>query len=380
MKLKIGILGTRGIPNYYGGFEQIAGYISSGLADKGHEVSVYNSHRHPFQEKTWKNVRIIHCFDPEYLMGSAGQFIYDYNCLRDAANRKFDVLLILGYSSSSVWKNFFPKNCTIIYNMDGLEWKRTKYNRPVQKFLKHAEELAVSHGDFLIADSRGIKEYIKNTYGVQCRYIPYGADMNHLEKPEVLHRHRLSPGNYFMLMARIEPENNIMAILDGFRQSKSSKKMIVVGETGNAYGRYLVKKYASDKRITFTGSIYDQDEIHTLRKNSWLYFHGHSVGGTNPSLLEAMASRALIAAHRNIFNQSILDSDAFYFETAQDVTWLVECVDRAHYEHMLDNNLEKIREHYNWPKIVDQYHEFIGYCYSKKHHEKFVFHRRYAYE
>jgi hypothetical protein len=116
--MRIGILGTRGIPNRYGGFEQITEWLAEGLVKKGHEVFVYNSHNHPNREKSWKGIHIIHCYDPEYLLKTAGQFIYDLNCIRDAGKRNFDVILFMGYTSSSIWAPVFPKQPVVISNMD----------------------------------------------------------------------------------------------------------------------------------------------------------------------------------------------------------------------------------------------------------------------
>src|SRR3954468_24285977 len=112
--MKIAIIGTRGVPNNYGGFEQVTEFLSVGLLAKGHEVFVYNSHNHPYKEKTWNGVQLIHCYDPEYLIKTAGQFIYDFNCIRDARKRDFDVLLFMGYSSSSIWHFLFPKKKVIV--------------------------------------------------------------------------------------------------------------------------------------------------------------------------------------------------------------------------------------------------------------------------
>ena len=153
MSFRIAILGTRGIPNHYGGFEQLTEHLAPGLVKAGHEVTVYNSHNHPYQGKEWQGVEIRHCYDPEYWMGSAGQFIYDLNCLIDARKRNFDVILQLGYTSSSIWGLLFPRSAMIIYNLDGLEWQRTKYSKLTRRFLLYAEKLAVKFSDFCIADS-----------------------------------------------------------------------------------------------------------------------------------------------------------------------------------------------------------------------------------
>ncbi len=139
----IGIMGTRGIPNQYGGFEQFAQFLSEGLVKRGHEVAVYNSSNHPYQEKYFKGVEIIHCKDPENSLGTAGQFIYDRNCILDAQRKNFDVLLHLGYTSDSAWYRLWPASSAHIINMDGTEWKRSKYGWLTRKFLRYAESLAV---------------------------------------------------------------------------------------------------------------------------------------------------------------------------------------------------------------------------------------------
>jgi glycosyltransferase involved in cell wall biosynthesis len=166
------------------------------------------------------------------------------------------------------------------------------------------------------------------------------------------------------LMARMEPENNIETILDGFNKSSSDKKFLVIGNTNNSFGQKLQKKFKSDNRILFTGAIYDSAVTHTLKYFSSLYFHGHSVGGTNPSLLEAMGSSSLIAAHQNEFNRSVLQKDAYYFQSSGDVEQLIESVKRdKKEEQMVQNNLLKIERKYNWPNIIEQYNNFIIQCF-----------------
>ena len=201
MKLTIGILGTRGIPNRYGGFEQFAAYLSKGLVAMGHEVSVYNSHKHPYQKNTWNEVNIIHCYDPEYLIGTAGQFVYDLNCVRDARRKKFDILLVLGYTSSSVWGRLYPKNSIIITNMDGLEWKRSKYSAPAQRFLKYAEKWAVQFSHRHVADSIPIKEYLAGKYPIEADYISYGAALPERIDEAVLVNFGVRKREYYLLIA-----------------------------------------------------------------------------------------------------------------------------------------------------------------------------------
>ena len=379
--MKIGILGTRGIPNHYGGFEQFASYLSEGLVSKGHDVFVYNSHNHYYKKSTWNEVNIIHCYDPEYKIGSAGQFIYDLNCIMDARSRNYDLILMLGYTSSSIWGGLYPKKSTIVYNMDGMEWKRNKYSNPVKKFLFLAEKLAIKYSDFIVADSKMIRTYLEEKYSIPAKYIPYGAQIFNHENEDLLKDYNLSAGNYFVSMGRMVCENNLEMILDGFTVSKTDKKFLVISNPANKFGEQLISKYKSDKRIIFPGAIFDEKHKHSLKYYCHLYFHGHSVGGTNPCLLEAMASRSLIAAHENVFNKSILEEDGLYFASPEDVTRLIETTGRGQVEEkMVCNNLKKIKEQFNWNTIIDQYENYLIECCNQPINERGNPDRRLTYE
>lgn len=358
--IRIGILGTRGIPNRYGGFEQCAEYLAVGLVQKGHTVSVYNSHNHEYQQKEWNGVEIIHCYDAEEKLGTAGQFIYDLNCIRDARKRNFDVLLQLGYTSNSIWYPIWPKNCKNVVNMDGLEWKRTKYNKYIQKFLKKAERWAAIHADVLVADSVGIEKYIKEEYNKPSHFIAYGAPIFKDPIEAIIKKYDVAPFDYNMLIARMEPENNIEMILKAHVLSGTSRPLLVIGKTENAYGQHLVDLYGEKPGIRFLGGIYDTVVIDNLRYFSHLYFHGHSVGGTNPSLLEAMGCKALIAANDNLFNRGVLAEDAFYFADHEELIEIIRTVTAKNsQEKLLQNNLRKIRDQYNWSRIVDEYEKVL---------------------
>ncbi|MEO7308260.1 MAG: DUF1972 domain-containing protein [Ferruginibacter sp.] len=359
--LNIAIIGSRGIPNNYGGFEQMAQWLAVGLVNKGHVVTVYNSQDHPYKEKEWNGVKLIHCYDAEKSIGTAGQFIYDLNCILNARKKNYDVLLFLGYTSSSVWGRLFPKNAVIISNMDGMEWKRTKYSAPVRSFLKYAERLAVKYSHYLIADSKAIQTYLEQKYQATPKYIPYGAVIAETANELILKDLRIIRSNYYMLMARMEPENNIDMILRGFCGSNSTNKFIVVGNFNNSFGKLMFEKYGKDARVHFAGAVFDPEKTAALRRFCKLYFHGHSVGGTNPSLLEAMAHGCPVAAHDNVFNRAVLQEDAFYFNTAEDVLHIIN-EQGGGQVNMINNNLKKIDEQFNWPSIITGYEEFIIDC------------------
>ncbi|MGB0167588.1 MAG: DUF1972 domain-containing protein, partial [Luteibaculum sp.] len=352
--MKIGILGTRGIPNEYGGFEQFAEYLSVDLVQRGHEVWVYNSSLHQYKEKTFKGVNLISCYDAEAKLGTAGQFIYDLNCIIDSRKRSFDVLLQLGYTSSAIWHPFLPKSKSIIVtNMDGLEWKRSKYSPKVQRFLKWSEKAAVKSSHHLVADSLGIKKYLEDQFGVASTFIAYGATPVEEVDPFLLDEFELAPRTYDMILARMEPENNIENLLKAWVEANIDGELIIIGRYNNSFGSKLYQEYKSHAKIRWLGPVYDINKLDALRWNSRFYFHGHSVGGTNPSLLEAMASKAFIIANDNPFNKAVLEDKAYYFSGSKDLAKLLQQL----YENQ--DFGEQFRED-NWRKIKD-YENDLGW-------------------
>ncbi|RAR49724.1 DUF1972 domain-containing protein [Flavobacterium lacus] len=363
--MKIAILGTRGIPNYYGGFEQFAEFFSVYLVQKGHEVYCYNSHNHKFQEKTFQGVNIIHQHDPEYKYGTFGQFIYDYNCIIDSRKRDFDIILQLGYTSNSIWFFLLPQKPIIITNMDGIEWKRSKYSRPVQQFLRFAERLAAISSDYLVSDSLGIQTFLKKRYKKDSTYIAYGAHPFTNPNETILEQYQVEKENFNMIMARFEPENNLEMVLDGVVKSNDSTPILVIGNHTTKYGEYLKNKYKNHNAIRFMGAIYNLEHLNNLRYFSKLYFHGHSVGGTNPSLLEAMASKALILAHNNNFNKGIIKQNGYYFANPEEVKNLLLTIKKNDNLQFIQNNFEAIVNEFNWDKINGEYLSLFEQCMAR---------------
>ena len=360
--MKIAILGTRGIPNHYGGFEQFAEYLSVGLVKRGHDVTVYNSHSHPYQENEYEGVKIKHIYDPENKVGTAGQFIYDMLCILDTKKKDYDIILQLGYTSSAVFFDLHPKNSIVVTNMDGLEWKRTKYSAKVQKFLQWAESLAAKKSDYMISDSIGIQNYIKNKYAKDTVYIPYGSYVVENYDENVCNEYNVEIYKYDMLIARLEPENSIEVILNGVAKSTVKRKFLVIGKHDTKYGEYLKEKFKGETNIIFVGGVYNQAKLDDLRCFSNIYFHGHTVGGTNPSLLEAMGSKALICANNNEFNSAILGDDALYFNTSDEVAKVIESAKKSDCTNFIDNNIDKIKNIYEWETIIDEYELFFKNC------------------
>lgn len=358
--MKIGIIGTRGIPNNYGGFEQFAEYLSKGLVEKGCEVYVYNSHNHPYKHKKWEGVNIIHKYDPEYLLGLSGQFIYDFNCINNSRKHKFDIILQLGYTTNSIWRWFLPKKGKRICNPDGMEWKRAKYPNIIKKFLKYAEKLAVKSNDILIADSEVIKNYYIEKYNKKTYFVAYPAIIFKNQDEKIIEKYNVKKYKYNILIARLQEDNNIETIIKGVVNSESDLPLLVVGNNDTKYGNYLKNKY-KDKRLIFLGAIYDANILNNLRFYSSIYFHGHSAGGTNPSLLEAMASSALICANDNPYNCSVLNKNSFYFKNDTDITKLLnKKTEKADFEGFISANLKIIKQKYSPQKIINEYYDIFA--------------------
>lgn len=362
--MKVAIIGTRGIPNNYGGFEQLAEILSVKLVQLGCDVTVYNSSLHPYKKAIFHGVKLISCYDPESWMGTAGQFIYDFNCILNTRKQNFDVVVQLGYTSSSIWNWLFKKSVTVLTNMDGLEWKRTKYSKLTKQFLIHAEKLAVKHSSVLIADSLGIKKYLYEKYKTNATYIAYGSEIQTEFNESGLDEFKITKENYFLIIARLEPENNIDVICEGYINSKSNLPLIIVGGLTTSHARYLISKYANTN-IRFVGSIYNQLVLNNLRHYCKIYFHGHSVGGTNPSLIEAMAAKANIIAYNCIFNDSILNNNASYFLNSENVSVLIVNFEYNKVNTNKEINFQKVIDLYNWKNISEAYYTIIKNCAEK---------------
>lgn len=359
--MKIAILGTRGIPNNYGGFEQFAEHLSVGLVKSGYDVTVYSVNTHIYSKDKFKGVTIIKKWCPEGIIGSAAHFIYDFICLRDALKKNFDVIFEFGYQSVSIsYMLLTIRDSIIITNMDGLEWQRAKWSFFVKKITKWFERVAVEKSPFLISDNKGIQDYLKKEYNVESRMIPYPAD-EVLPDPSFIEKYNISKFSYFLIIARLEPENNIEVILDGYLKSKTLLPFIVIGNTQTQYGKLLKEKYKKNS-VIFLGSIFNKEHLDSFRGFSKCYFHGHSVGGTNPALLEAMAAKSFICAHDNVFNRDVLEENAIFFTNDMEIAEILLNFNNLALKkkEMIDNNSAKISNIYSHKNIIKQYIDLIN--------------------
>lgn len=369
--MKIAILGTRGIPNNYGGFEQFAQYISEGLVRRGHEVAVYAPDSHPYSEEYFMGVRIIKKPSPENTVGSMANFYYDHICLKDALEQGFDIIYEAGYATvalSFVILGVKKSKSIIVTNMDGIEWRRSKWNFFTKKLIHFLEKVSVRYSDFLISDNLEIKQFYLDYYKKETKFIAYGAEVVTSFLESTLIDFGVEPDFYFILVARLEPENNIELILDGYLSSHSARPFIVVGNRETSYGRELQQKYLNTS-VNFVGGIYNKSVLDDLRHYSSIYFHGHSVGGTNPSLLEAMASGSLVFAHDNGFNKTVLKSSGIYFSQVSELALKIadfELSGPEKYRQFRQSSMSIIDLDYNWQLITDQYEQYFIYLLTQK--------------
>jgi glycosyltransferase involved in cell wall biosynthesis len=362
VSMKIAITGTRGIPNRYGGFEQFAEQLSVRLALRGHDVWVYNPSFHPFIDNEFKNVKIIRKFSPEKFCGPAANYIYDFICIRDAVKRKADVILECGYATTvPALKLLNLRKSKLLINPDGMEWQRPKYGPLLRTIIHRSEYTIVKMGLKLVCDNPELVDYYSGKYNIEPYYIPYGADIFNDPDERILKNYNLTPFEYFLVIARFEPENKLIAIIKGFLLSQCSGKLVIVGDPLNNFGRKLLKQFQRSPGLFFTKDIFDHNILDNLRHFSRAYFHGHSAGGTNPSLLEAMAAGSFIIAHDNKFNRNILRENALYFSNESDITNILlsenEWINKK--DSFVKSNLYVIEKQYRWEDVAYKYEDLF---------------------
>jgi glycosyltransferase involved in cell wall biosynthesis len=355
--MKLAILGTRGIPARYGGFETFAEQLAIHLAGRGVSVTVFCPARFCKPDSIYRGITLKYVKSPG--LGSLSETAWDVQCLW-RARREYDVVYMLGVGAGfAAW---IPRlyGATVWINSDGVEWKRRKWTWLQRAYLAAAEAMSVLFSTRIIADADAIAEYLRKRYpGLRkVSTIAYGADIPALKpRQELLKEWSLKPGSYYLVVCRLEPENHILEIVEGFEKSKSGRQLVILGniESSSSYVQTLLRH--KSERIRFLGTVYDKAELSTLRCYACAYLHGHSVGGTNPSLLEAMACSNLVIAHDNPFNREVLGSCGLYWSTSEEVASIVDAVDelRVDADYRMTMAVEIIRTRYSWERIADAY-------------------------
>jgi len=352
-KQRIAIIGTVGLPANYGGFETLVENLVSYHHTHGLscDITVYCSSKSYVEKKpSFLSARLKYI---PFSANGAQSIVYDWVSLLSAMWRS-DVILLLGVSGSTMLplvRLFSPAK--VITNIDGIEWRREKWKGLAKWFLKLSEKIAILFSHEVIADNDAIAEYVKKEYGTDCHVIAYGGD-HALAVAGVPVDELGLPDQYAFSVCRIEPENNIHMILEGF--SRGQLPLVMVGNwNGSSYGRELRNSYADGEMFYLLDPIYDLGRLKTLRSNALMYVHGHSAGGTNPSLVEAMHFGRPIIAFDCPFNRCTTEGKALFFRNAFGLSKLISEVLEVGGDEVGAALAEVARRRYVWSEIAKQY-------------------------
>ncbi len=356
----VAIIGTVGLPANYGGFETLASHIVKNLGDK-YQFTVYCTTKKYKKEERLKEFLGARLKFIPFNANGIQSIIYDTISILHALFYA-DVLLILGVAGA--WILPFVRlftNKKIIISIDGIEWKRDKWNPIAKLYLWWAEKLAVKYSHIDISDNESIQDYTAIRYNSLSRIIEYGGD--HIMKIESTNAHHekfpFLKYLYAIKVCRIEPENNVHIVLEAFTQIKN-RHLVIVGNWNNSeYGKSLRKKYAHFSNIYMLDPIYDQEIIDLLRGNAILYIHGHSAGGTNPSLVEAMSHGLPVLSFNVSYNKTTTEGKAHYFKKSDDIISFM----KTNYMENLKRNALVMQEiadrRYKWNIIAQKYDELL---------------------
>jgi rhamnosyltransferase len=371
--MKIAIIGCRGIPAKYGGFETFAQGLTENLVKNGYDVTVSCEYEPAESRKDEYKGAILDYFPVKppknYFLRKVYENLSDIYFLIKLS-REHDLIYFLGIEVGMFL--FIPKiinrRSMVLVNIDGVMWQRSKFNLLERWLLKINHDLATVFADKIIVDAQAMKNYVNKKYLDKTAYLSYGIDIPkritwNIDMLEFLKSNtsiKISPGNYYLVVARLEPENNIHIIIDAFVQSKMDIPLLVVGDfTSEAYKEKIesIAKDCAGPGVVFLGSIYNQKLLNMLRQNCCTYIHGHSVGGTNPSLLEAAISRNIIMAHDNSFNREVCGTSAVYFKNEIDLSRKMKSVykHRQSYLKLKDDVYHRVKNNYLWNKITEGY-------------------------
>lgn len=354
-KKKISIIGTVGIPAKYGGFETLTEYLTKDL-NNDFDITVFCSSK-SYEERidTHNNCKLTYID-----LNANGIQSIPYDILSLFKSLKFaDTILILGVSGCIAlpFVKLFNKKTKILTNIDGLEWKRDKWNKYAKWFLKFSEKLAVKYSDVVIADNKVIQDYVKREYGVSSELIAYGAD--HVEKisisDEMYEKYSFLKKPYAFTVCRIEPENNIHMILEAVSKYENIFFVIIGNWDSSAYGINLKDKYSKYININIIDPIYDQSILNQFRSNCHIYLHGHSAGGTNPSLVEAMALELPIFSYGINYNKETTSYKAKYFNSSIELMKLFENLDENELSNISKDMIDIASKKYTWQNVSTAY-------------------------
>jgi glycosyltransferase involved in cell wall biosynthesis len=353
--LRVAIVGTRGIPNNYGGFETLAEYLAEYLAWEVELLVYCSSTDMPDTRRSCNGASL------DYVPVSSHGFrgiIYDSICLVQAI-RENDVVLVLGFGAGFVMPFIGKAAKKVVVNIGGLDWKRDKWSFLAKKMIRLSESLLLRYAGKIVADNVAIQEYIAQTYGRNSYLIAYGGDQSkHIPADTAAFaKYPFLKNKYCFSVARIQPDNNIDLMLRSFQQVHSLPLVLVGNWHNSAYGRKLKQQYSGISNLILLEAIYNRHELDTLRSNCTVYIHGHSAGGTNPSLVEAMYLGLPVFAFASVYNKHTTEQKAFYFENEKQLADLVNRYAALDIEKVGAALQQIAMKKYTWKLIAGQYEQ-----------------------
>lgn len=322
--MKIALVGTRGVPAMYGGFETCVEEVGQRLAAMGHEVIVYcrTAKRDQPGPTHYLGMKLVHHSAPA--RKSLETLVHSGRAVGHILGHRVDAAILFNAANSPWLPVLKAARIPVATHVDGLEWQRARWGKLGRKYYRAAESLAVRLSDALIADAEGIQDYYTDEFGIATTLLAYGAPILEDGGSSRIAGLGLDAKAYHLVVARFLPENHVHLIVEGYTNSRARLPLVVVGSHPYAE-EYTAKLHAmGDERVNFIGGVWDQDLLDELYANALVYWHGHSVGGTNPSLLRAMGAGAATNAFDVSFNREVLGGAGEYFATAADIPAMAE--------------------------------------------------------
>ena len=362
MKSKtIRILGTRGVPAAHGGFETFAEQLAVYLVARGWRVIVYcqEEGEGPVFEDRWEGVERVHI--PVQGDGPKSTIVFDWHATMHASRHR-DLCLTLGYNTAVFCALLRFKGVPNVINMDGIEWSRAKWGPVAKTWFWLNDWAGCWLGNHLVADHPEIKVHLSSRVRPdKITTIAYGADRVASMRDDAVRALGLEPGRYLTLVARAEPENSILEVVTGFSKRPRGMQLAVLGNYNDANAYHRAVKAAAGPEVRFLGAIYDKPVVQALRFHSAAYVHGHQVGGTNPSLVEALGAGNAVIAHDNRFNRWVAGEGARYFSTADGFAGVLDELIAApqRLEQMKQASLARFESGLTWDSILEQYEQLL---------------------
>lgn len=365
--MKLAIIGSRGYPYVYSGYETFVKEVAERLVSQGIEVRVY-CHKQLFKERPAKVKGIELVYIPTIESKVLSQLIHSFLSMTHACCSKTDVILTVN-AANGPWgliARIFRKK-TII-NVDGMEWQRPKWKGLGARYFKTAAWLSTRLYDVIVTDAEAMRQVYLNTFQKDSTVIAYGANIRHSTQPELIGQFGLTPGSYYLIVGRLIPDNNSDLLLEGFLRFSSTKKMVIVGDVPYKDAFAQGMKSRASEQVLFLGYIENSEILAELYHHCHAYLHGHEFGGTNPTMLKAMAYGCAILALNTVFNQEMLQQGRyglFFDKTPESLAELMHQTesDDAGMQALRHNARNGLTKKYDWDVVTAQYLELMkGLC------------------